>query len=630
MADNRLDLIAELQDNASKKLDALSKKVEQYGKTVNKSGDSLDGMGKKTDSLVQRMSNMRSTMQDVGVVSTGSLTALGFALNGAVQKFNEADSSQRGFQATAKKLGVDMASLNGAVQSLTADGLLPVTTAQSALQNLMQAGLTDVSSMTKLMQNFKDEAIFGKSSTIDYATAVGNLAESFKTESSTLGNLSGITENYSMVLEKGAAALGKRVVDLTEAERAEAKMIGLLQVGAVSAGNAALAQDTLAGAQARATKASNELQIALGSALEPTLKKINDAITPIITIVTEWIQKNPELAANITIATTAILAMGVAVGGLSLLMTPAIVAFAKFIVVAGLVAAAIAGLRVAWDSDFLGMKTTIIEVASQISSTMGEIQNTLSIAFSEISLLYQEHKVTIDTIWNTFLSGLLVVITDTWNKITLVPKVAFDLILTGLRTFSKLFRGDWQGAFDEVYNLTVRILGNLKTALFDGFISMTKVVADGVASIISQFDWGKDALRLGGEFIDNIISGITNGIGRAVDVAKSAARSITNAFSGAMGSIGFSSGGIVPRFANGGIVEHFAKGGVSGTDTVPAMLTPGEVILNASQQKNLANHLRGGSGNTVNVYVDKVVGEEEYVERLANQIVKGLSLSTAF
>lgn len=50
---------------------------------------------------------------------------------------------------------------------------------------------------------------------------------------------------------------------------------------------------------------------------------------------------------------------------------------------------------------------------------------------------------------------------------------------------------------------------------------------------------------------------------------------------------GFSRGGIVPKYYLGG-------GYARGTDTVPAMLTPGEVVLNAAQQRNVAGALNGG------------------------------------
>ena len=66
-------------------------------------------------------------------------------------------------------------------------------------------------------------------------------------------------------------------------------------------------------------------------------------------------------------------------------------------------------------------------------------------------------------------------------------------------------------------------------------------------------------------------------------------------------------------FAQGGIVKGMNTGQ---GDTVPAMLTPGEVILNQAQQENLA----GGMGAvTVNIQGD-FLGSEEQADKLANII----------
>lgn len=56
-----------------------------------------------------------------------------------------------------------------------------------------------------------------------------------------------------------------------------------------------------------------------------------------------------------------------------------------------------------------------------------------------------------------------------------------------------------------------------------------------------------------------------------------------------IGSIGEVSPVSIPRFAHGGVVE-----GPRGIDKVPAMLTAGEVVLNAAQQSNVATKLQGG------------------------------------
>ena len=52
-------------------------------------------------------------------------------------------------------------------------------------------------------------------------------------------------------------------------------------------------------------------------------------------------------------------------------------------------------------------------------------------------------------------------------------------------------------------------------------------------------------------------------------------------------------GGKVENYKKGGKVEYYAQGGYN-TDTVPAMLTPGEVVLNEKQQIALGNMMAGG------------------------------------
>ena len=72
------------------------------------------------------------------------------------------------------------------------------------------------------------------------------------------------------------------------------------------------------------------------------------------------------------------------------------------------------------------------------------------------------------------------------------------------------------------------------------------------------------------------------------------------------------------EFARGGIVQ-----GVGNRDTVPAMLTPGELILNQSQQDNLA----GNMGVTINIG-GNIIGEESFVrDTLIPEIEKARTLA---
>ena len=61
----------------------------------------------------------------------------------------------------------------------------------------------------------------------------------------------------------------------------------------------------------------------------------------------------------------------------------------------------------------------------------------------------------------------------------------------------------------------------------------------------------------------------------------------------AAGVLPFERGGRVPRYYdNGGLVGEVVRFIPKGTDTVPAMLTPGEIVLNAAQQQNVARDLQ--------------------------------------
>jgi len=90
--------------------------------------------------------------------------------------------------------------------------------------------------------------------------------------------------------------------------------------------------------------------------------------------------------------------------------------------------------------------------------------------------------------------------------------------------------------------------------------------------------------------------------------------------------LGFADGGIVQAFNNGGMV-YAANGFLAkGKDTVPAMLSPGEMVLNKSQQSTLFDVLSGKSqmqsagGPTVNINVGTMVASRGEQREFARRI----------
>lgn len=88
--------------------------------------------------------------------------------------------------------------------------------------------------------------------------------------------------------------------------------------------------------------------------------------------------------------------------------------------------------------------------------------------------------------------------------------------------------------------------------------------------------------------IFNATIGLIEGfINRAIDGINSLIRAVNKVSPMQIGEIGPVA---IGRFAHGGLVE-----GPGGLDKVPAMLTAGEVVLNAAQQNNVARAIDGGN-----------------------------------
>ena len=83
--------------------------------------------------------------------------------------------------------------------------------------------------------------------------------------------------------------------------------------------------------------------------------------------------------------------------------------------------------------------------------------------------------------------------------------------------------------------------------------------------------------------------------------------------------VAFQNGGIVPGFQTGGIV---AGGKLPANhDQIPAMLDPGELILNRAQQKNLAAQMTSGqavSAPTINITFtgNSFMGESDFIDKV--------------
>jgi len=128
--------------------------------------------------------------------------------------------------------------------------------------------------------------------------------------------------------------------------------------------------------------------------------------------------------------------------------------------------------------------------------------------------------------------------------------------------------------------------------------------------------------------IDNMLQGFINNIGTSLTNVSSGAGSSAISGSGTLGgfikSIFMSDGGIVPQYlATGGVASGY---GPKGSDTVPAWLTPGEVVLNAGQQKNVADAMGNKGGGST--YVTNNINVSGNVDQRAIDQIKNVIASS--
>jgi hypothetical protein len=247
---------------ATQATNSLNVAVGNQAQQQSKLTSMLDGTYKSQNGLTGAMNE---SITAIGGVVAGVLTlqATIQVIKSSVQAANEYQSSLTGLSRLSQRFGEDNKLATDSAKELAADGLITISTAANGLQKLLTAGV-GLPDAIKLMQGYKDQAAFGRSKTIDLDTAVGNLAESFYTENSAIGNLSGQTENWNQILEYGASALGKNVSQLTQKERVTAKLIGQQRLNNLVQGDAAVYAETDAGAQQELNAILKNMQVTVG------------------------------------------------------------------------------------------------------------------------------------------------------------------------------------------------------------------------------------------------------------------------------------------------------------------------------------------------------------------------------
>lgn len=314
MADqtSELSIVIEAINNASEQIKQVEKDLGGLGDAAKKPAEAFVSLGEKqgeairayqqylkefdqsTDQLNADLSGLTASAQNtadsIGGISMASVTAalklvgitlavkeLISQLSKAVDVAGQMETSLLGISATARMFGEDAKRARDASKSLTEDGLLNQIEAAEGLQEIMYTGLGMKESI-ELMERFKDMAAFGGKNTIEFDDKIRMLFESFRTGYSVQAKNAGLMMTWNQVMEIGAKQLGKTTDELTLAEQAQAKYLGVMEMTAGETKQAAIYADTYAGSVRALENAQVELQNQIGRALLPAMKLFNEAI----------------------------------------------------------------------------------------------------------------------------------------------------------------------------------------------------------------------------------------------------------------------------------------------------------------------------------------------------------------
>lgn len=455
--------------------------TSDFKKGIDEAKEQVSGFKGSLSGAIDGLKNFGQQASIVaGVVGTG----LGFFLKSSSEAAKDFEKSMISLDIIAEKFGVSGSKAQASAKKLGEELRIGTGPAAAGLQNLLKSGL-NLDQATDLMKRFTNEAMTGKSAHISLSQAVENLSFAYNTGNSALGNMSGISENFSYITEKGREILIKKGVAINTITDDMAKYEGMINLTNLTMGSSARFTGTLVDKEAQLAQKILELKVAIGNGLNPVLSQMISAILNSGVIegiqafalqfgewlknlepVGLWISQNQGLVMTflqgLALGFGALIVIGTITALLTALLNP------MTLVVLGITA-----LYMAWKTNFLGLRDitqTVITILTQL--------------FQGVLLpMFNRFVQTFTSQWNfikMFLQG-------TMQMIQGIMQIAWGVILMIFGTAIALLTGNWRQAGDNIVNGARMLLAGLGS-VFSGIVNMISGFAGTIFNaIVSPF-----------------------------------------------------------------------------------------------------------------------------------------------
>lgn len=422
----------------------------------------------------------------------------------------------------------------------------------------------------------------------------------------------------------------------------------------------------------------DSLWITIWSLQSWPIKYLAEWLIPVVDSIKNWVKENPVLTQTIILiawAVTWIVAVVSAIG----LVIPSLVAwFATlwtiftavwlvFTTTAGLIWLAVAGIvivvvaliaAIVYNRDYIKLYTRMTRevIMMALKYVRDGIISIITDAMIRLSWAWDS----IVKAWNDFSTAFVQTFTSVWESISSTFMAIRDSIVLFFQNIWLSIQNAWY-AFVEFFTIAFSAMRTGIKNTFTNIREWMKKTALSVLDFLSLFFTGEGRSKIAAWFtamfsdVGGIMKGIVNNViwwfewmvNGAIEMVNKLIEAINsvNVASGLTGSIPSLWRVTLPRFANGWLVDsgvmrdyaqQFALGGMvsgpSGIDRVPAMLSPGELILNRSQQENLAWQLGSGWGQTIYItFQPQIFGSKEWLaEEMMDGFMKEFKKHTTF
>lgn len=194
-----------------------------------------------------------------------------------VEVASETQSAWMGLSSILNGQKKSFSEANRFIQDYISDGLVPLNNAVTAYKNLAARGYS-TEQIEKTMTALKDAAAFGRQASYSYGDAISTAAEGLKNENSILVDNAGVTKNVAKMWEDYAKSIGTTTNALTQQQKIEAEVNGIMEETKWQTGDAAKYATTFAGRVAKLSATFTSLKTEIGNVIIPILNLFIPAI----------------------------------------------------------------------------------------------------------------------------------------------------------------------------------------------------------------------------------------------------------------------------------------------------------------------------------------------------------------